>query len=131
MDIPLVEQTMEILAKRKGKADSIFIFSSHLSKSGHMEEPKRVWSGFLRVAELKNVRLHDLRRTLGSWQVMTGASSTIVGKTLGHKSPEATAVYARMNLDPIRLSMQKAVDTMLQARNLRDKITPMGLQSNK
>ena len=43
---------------------------------------------------------------------MTGASTAIVGKTLGHKSVEATAVYARLNTDPVRASMKKAVAAM-------------------
>ena len=76
----------------------------------------------LRRANLQDVRLHDLRRTLGSYQTITGASSTIVGKTLGHKSPEATAVYARLNLDPVRNSMEKAVAAMKIAGELPSKV---------
>jgi len=56
---------------------------------------------------------------------MTGASSTIVGKTLGHKSPEATAIYTRMNLDPVRSSMETAVKAMLATKELPDKITKL------
>jgi integrase len=58
------------------------------------------------------LRLHDLRRTLGSWQAATGANSYIIGKSLGHKSQQAIAVYARLNLDPVRDSMGKAVKAM-------------------
>ena len=63
-------------------------------------------------AGLDNVRLHDIRRTMGSFQTMTGASAAIVGKTLGHKNPASTAVYARMTLDPVREAMEKAVALM-------------------
>lgn len=59
---------------------------------------------------------------MGSWQTMTGASGTIVGKTLGHKSPEATAVYARLNLDPVRASMELAVQAMLSSQLLPKKL---------
>jgi len=61
---------------------------------------------------LKNVRLQDLRRTMGSFQTITGASTAIVGKTLGHKNPNSTAVYARMHLDPVRESMETSVAAM-------------------
>ena len=38
-----------------------------------------------------------------------------VGKTLAHKNVSTTAIYARLNLDPVRESMKKATDAMLQA----------------
>ena len=87
-----------------------------------MEEPKGAWKTLLKRAELENVRLHDLRRTMGSYQTMTGASLTVVGKTLGHKSQQATAVYARLNLDPVRASMEAAVDMMMASKELPDKV---------
>jgi len=39
------------------------------------------------------------------------------------KSPEATAVYARLNLDPVRASMEKAVEAMLKTQELPEKIS--------
>lgn len=55
-----------------------------------------------------DVHLHDLRRTLGSYQAISGANSYVIGKTLGHKSQQSTAIYARLNLDPVRESMEAA-----------------------
>ena len=66
-------------------------------------------------ARIEDVRIHDLRRTLGSWQARTGASMVIIGKSLGHKSQQATAVYARLDLDPVRESMERATSAMLVA----------------
>lgn len=64
-----------------------------------------------------DLRIHDIRRTLGSYQAMSGASLPIIGKTLGHKSSQATEIYARMNLDPIRNSMQDATDQIFSFKN--------------
>jgi integrase len=64
---------------------------------------------------LPDLRIHDLRRSLGSWQAVTGASSYVIGKSLGHKSQQATAIYARLNLDPVRESVEKATEAMLAA----------------
>ena len=80
-----------------------------------MTEPKRGWQRILERAEIKDLRLHDLRRTFGSWQARTGASLTIIGKSLNHKSPISTAIYARLDLDPVRESMEKATEAMLKA----------------
>jgi integrase len=65
--------------------------------------------------KLEDIRIHDLRRTMGSWQARTGASLAIIGKSLGHKSHQATAVYARLDLDPVREAMETATAAMLKA----------------
>jgi len=57
--------------------------------------------------------MHDLRRTLGSWQALTGATLQIIGKSLGHKSIEAAGVYARLTTDPVREAVEKATQTMV------------------
>lgn len=59
-----------------------------------------------------DIRIHDLRRTLGSWQAATGATTAIIGKSLGHKSQQASAIYERLNIDPVRASVQRATDAM-------------------
>lgn len=66
-----------------------------------MEDPKRPWQELLRNAEIENLRLHDLQRTNGSMQAITGASLPIIGKSLGHKSSSSTMIYARISLDPV------------------------------
>jgi|GEM_PF-4157377 len=66
---------------------------------------------------LTDIRIHDLRRTLGSWQAATGATTAIIGKSLGHKSQQATAIYERLNIDPVRASVERATNAMLTAMN--------------
>ena len=128
MIIPLVGEVIAIILKRKNKAKSLFVFPTigrSRSKTGHMVDPRTAWKDLIRRAKIDNVRLHDLRRTLGSYQTMTGASSTVVGKTLGHKSQQATATYARLNLDPVRDSMETAVKAMLATKELPAKVIPL------
>ena len=67
------------------------------------------------VAVLETLRIHDLRRSLGSWQARSGASLPMIGRTLGHKSIQATAIYAQIDQDPVRQSVQKATSAMLEA----------------
>jgi len=69
-------------------------------------------------ARIRDIRIHDLRRTLGSWQAATGASLPVIGRTLQHKNVSTTAIYARLNLDPVRESMQKAATAMFAAGGL-------------
>ena len=61
--------------------------------------------------------VNELRRTLGSWQAATGASLSIIGRSLGHKNVATTAVYARLDLDPVRASVNTAADAIMPAAN--------------
>ena len=63
---------------------------------------------------LMDVHLHDLRRTLGSFQAITGASLQVIGKSLGHKSQAATQIYARLHHDPVRNAVERATDAMFE-----------------
>jgi hypothetical protein len=78
-------------------------------------EPKKGWQRILEKANLA-----DLRRTIGSWQAKTGASLAIIGKSLNHKNPATTAIYARLDLDPVREAMQRATSAMLAAAGMKD-----------
>jgi len=129
MTIPLVDQAIEILQRRKASASSIFVFPSKRSNSGHIEEPKRTWKTLLKRARLEDVRLHDLRRTLGSYMAITGSNTVAIAKALGHTSQQATAVYSKLNLDPVRAGMKNAVDAILAAKETAD--TVISLQSKK
>lgn len=113
--IPLVLKAIEILKTRLnkyGKQEWVF---EGIGRTGHLVEPKSGWKRILERAGIKDLRLHDLRRTVGSWQAATGANSYVIGGTLGHKDQKSTAVYARLNIDPIRASLEKATEAMLQA----------------
>lgn len=66
---------------------------------------------------LMDIRLHDIRRTFGSYQAITGASHPIIGKTLGHKSLQSTQVYARLHTDPLRASIDKATEAMFSLKS--------------
>ena len=128
MVIPLVDPALEILLHRKSITSSIFVFpctGRKRSKTGYIVDVREHWDNLIKKAGLGGIRLHDLRRTMGSYQTMSGASQTVVGKTLGHKSQAATAVYARLDLDPVRASMEKAVDLMMASKELPDKIVKM------
>ena len=118
--IPLVEQALEILKRRKLKTNNPWVFPSVRSKSGHLENPMPIWNDVLKRAGIENLRIHDLRRTLGSWQAALGSNSYVIGKSLGHSSQHATAIYARLDLNPVRQSVSKAVQAMFDGKTCND-----------
>ena len=103
--VPLVQQAQNILqARRERYGDQPWVFPGP-GKAGHLLEVRKAWVRICKRAGLENLRIHDLRRTLGSWQALSGASEIIIGKSLGHAAgSKATAVYARLGLDPVRAS---------------------------
>ena len=72
----------------------------------------------LKPLDMRDIRVHDLRRTLGSWQADKNVSLAIIGRTLNHLSPQSTKIYARLSLDPIRQAMETATTAMLQHRSI-------------
>lgn len=118
--VTLSPEAVEILHSRKPVKPGIFVFpSDRSSATGHIQNPKKAWTRVLERAELTNLRIHDLRRTLGSWQAKSGASLVIIGKSLNHKNQNTTAIYARLDLDPIRDSVNSATSAMLTAAGLK------------
>ena len=112
--VPLVAAAVDVLRKRKPKDAAGFVFPA-ASASGHMTPPKKAWAALLERAGLDDVTLHDLRRSLGSWAAMTNASLHIIGAALGHKDSKSTAIYARLQTDPVRTALERATGAMLAA----------------
>lgn len=116
--VTLSPEALGVLRNRKLLNDTKYVFPGN-GKLGYLVEPKRGWNRILASAGIENLRIHDLRRTLGSWQAKTGASLVIIGKSLNHKNPSTTAIYARLDLDPVRESVNRATSAMLSAAGLK------------
>ena len=80
-----------------------------------MRSPSSQFKAFLKRAEIDNFRIHDLRRSLASWQAALGANLAVIQKTLGHADISTTMIYARLNLDPVRASMEEAARALRAA----------------
>ncbi len=128
--ITLSEEALLVLKNRKETINSEYVFPG-TGNSGHLVEPKKGWRRILTKANIGDLRIHDLRRTLGSWQAKTGASLSIIGKSLNHKSPNTTAIYARLDLDPVRESVEKATNAMLVAAGLKENSNVITLKKTK
>ena len=111
--VVLSTNALAILNERSSASDkhADWVFPSERG-TGAVVDPKKAWERIRERSGLADVRMHDLRRTLGSWQALGGTSLQIIGKSLGHKSMKATEVYARLTTDPVRESVEKATQEM-------------------
>jgi integrase len=81
----------------------------------HLQNMKRAWDRIRVTAGIHDVRFHDLRRTVGSWLAGSGESLHLIGKVLNHRDVSTTAIYARLNLDPMRQALERNASKMLEA----------------
>lgn len=115
--VPLEEAEIDILRARLVKVNgSPWVFPGRKdTESGHIENIDDGWKRVLDRAGIDGLWLHDLRRSLGSWMVDTGASLPIIGQTLHHQSQATTAVYARLSMDPVREAKARAHQALREA----------------
>jgi integrase len=118
VDVPLIPIALAILNRRHAERKSdVWVFPSRKRnpKTPYMTGARPAWMAICKTANIEGVRIHDLRRTMGSWQALTGASLAVIGQSLGHKDAETTQIYARLNDDVVRSSMTKAAAAMIDA----------------
>ncbi|MEO1283060.1 MAG: site-specific integrase [Pseudomonadota bacterium] len=62
----------------------------------HLINLQKPWRRIRSLAELPDVRIHDLRHSFASLAAEQGASLPLIGKLLGHNSPQTTHRYAHL-----------------------------------
>lgn len=112
---PLPVAVVAILEALPSRGASEWLFPNY-GKSGHVTEPKTAWERIRERAKVPDVRIHDLRRTLGSWLAGAGFSLPMIGRALGHRSPSSAAIYARLDLDPVRVMPESNATAMFGQR---------------
>jgi len=73
----------------------------------HLVNIDKPWQRIRKAADLKHVRLHDLRRTLGSWLASSGNSLHLIGRVLNHSNTSTTQIYARFGQDTVRTALDQ------------------------
>jgi integrase len=121
--VPLVDDAVSILRARltkapahKGKPLSPWVFPMQEDPQRCIVDLDHAWARVKTNAQLDGVKIHDLRRTAGSWATQAGAPLPAVGKMLGHRSHNSTAVYARADVTAARGAAQLVEARLREAR---------------
>ena len=117
--VPLTDAAIDVLQARAEVSGAKGWVFPGTGKTGHLVEPKKGWARLLQRAGIEDLRLHDLRRSLASFQIDAGVSLAVIGKGLGHHSQQTTAVYARLTQDPVADAWQKGNDAILVAAGVK------------
>ena len=99
--IPLNAGALDILSEMDRLEGTDYVFPAYRG-NGHYEGLPKVWKRIRKIANLDDVRLHDLRHSFASIAVSGGASLPIIGALLGHTSSATTHRYAHLSDDPVR-----------------------------
>jgi integrase len=93
--LPLSGQAITLLKEMQEEANSPYLFPGKLP-GNPLQDIKKAWKSIRTLADLPDVRLHDLRHTHASHLVSSGLSLSIVGKLLGHTQASTTQRYAHL-----------------------------------
>lgn len=120
--VPLIQEVVEILQRRHLEVEGRYVFpwkhGPHVPLGQYY-----YWHRIIKRAGLDNdedgqerLTIHDLRRTLASWQAAEGVGLQQISQTLAHQDINLTAsVYAHINAESTRAGIQAAVDALGRA----------------
>jgi len=91
-----------------------YIFAG-AKKGRHMVNITRPWFRVREQAGVPDVRLHDLRRTVGSWLAQAGNDLHLIGKVLNHSNLSTSAIYARFSQDVVHKAMDEHATRIMAA----------------
>ena len=105
--VPLSEAACQLLAEmREHAGDAEWVFPAR--GGGHRGHINAAWISLRKAADLRDVRLHDLRHTYASVLASAGQSLPVIGALLGHSTPVTTHRYAHLFADPLRAATERA-----------------------
>jgi integrase len=110
--VPLPSPIMNLLRSVPRQEGNVHVFPGR-NGNGHLVNVAKAWKRIRNRACLLDVRVHDLRRTLGSWLVASGASLPLIGKALNHTQVSSTLGYAKLQLHPVRVALEANAEQMI------------------
>jgi integrase len=112
--VPLSAPALAILQTVPRQEGNPFILCG-ARKGRHLVNIDIPWRKVRERAGVPDVRLHDLRRTVGSWLAQAGNDLHLIGKVLNHSNLSTTAIYARFSQDVVHKAMDEHAARIMAA----------------
>jgi len=116
--VPLSKPAIEILNSLPRQEKNPYLLPGR-KKGQHLVNIDIPWRKVRKAADLEDIRLHDLRRTVGSWLATAGHSLHIIGKILNHADSSTTQVYAHLSQDPLKVALEEHGEKNLDIAQIR------------
>lgn len=111
--VPLSNAAVSVLQSLPREEGNPFILVGKV-RGKHLVNISKPWGRMRKAAGVEDVRLHDLRRTVGSWMAQEGHSLHLIGRVLNHASSETTKIYARFGQKEVRAALEIHGESILQ-----------------
>jgi len=105
LHLPLSTEAIELLRSIPRLEGNAYILPGKIAGQ-HLVNINKPWGRIRKRANVDDVRLHDLRRTVGSWLAQSGNSLHLIGKVLNHSNSATTEIYARFAQDHVREALE-------------------------
>ncbi|WP_208621247.1 tyrosine-type recombinase/integrase [Azospirillum oryzae] len=125
---PIGAQTIAFLNELP-RAGEWVLFGRDPKESLSKNTMENAWRRIREKAKLDDMRLHDLRHTVGTYAGQTGANAFLVRDKLGHKTLAMTSRYVNRDADPLRTLSDKVENRITAALNSQ-KGNPKAEESN-
>ena len=112
--LPLSDAALAVLAQIPRVANNPYIIVGK-NEGEHLVNLDRAWNRVRKEADIMDVHIHDLRRSVGSWLAQSGNSLHLIGKVLNHSNTSTTAIYARFQQDHVRVALNQHGDNILRS----------------
>ncbi len=112
--LPLSSAALALLRQLPREEGNPFLFPGR-DPGKNLVNIDKAWRRIRVEAGVPDVRLHDLRRTVGSWLAQSGNSLHLIGRVLNHKTASTTQVYARFGNDHVRDALESLGQNLLGA----------------
>ncbi|MEC7290156.1 MAG: tyrosine-type recombinase/integrase, partial [Pseudomonadota bacterium] len=103
--VPIGEPVLDCLSNIPRIEGNPFVIAGE-KRDAHFVGLQKVWNAVRTVADLNEVRLHDLRHSFASVGAKTGQSLFVIGRVLGHANASTTQRYAHLSDDPVRVASE-------------------------
>ncbi|NVZ07674.1 site-specific integrase [Allochromatium humboldtianum] len=117
--VPLLGEVRALLIERAKvrRLDDPRVFPS--AKRDTSPPIDKAWNAAKEIAQVENLRIHDLRHSCGSYLAKAGASAFQIAAILGHRSgPGLTARYVHLVAEDSRDLLETALSGVLMGKQL-------------
>jgi integrase len=104
--VPLNPKAIAVLESLERKNFNPYVFCGKYPRT-HIQEIRKAWEKIRKLADLEDVRLHDLRHSFASFALKQGVDLYTVSKLLGHKNIATTTRYAHLELEHLKEATNK------------------------
>ncbi|WP_293960362.1 site-specific integrase [Sneathiella sp.] len=120
-EVTLSAAAMAIINAIPPEEKNPYLFPGKI-KGKHIVNIDKAWRRVRESAEIDDLHLHDLRRSVGSWLTQTGVDLNVIKSALRHSNISTTLIYARLGDDPARAAMEAHGENILAVAGKHTKL---------